>query len=90
MKEDTTDPMIIYCDNKSAINISKNHVIYAKTKHIYVKYHYLREIVQDKEVKLEYVNTKEKIAGIFTKALPKDDHEYLRSKLEVIPLDKST
>ena len=38
---------------------------------------------------MEYVNTKEKIVDIFTKALPKDAHEYLRGKLGVIPLSKA-
>ena len=81
--------MILYCDNISAINISKNLVMHTKTKHIAIKYHYLRELVQDKELKMKYVNTKEKIIDIFTKPLPKDDHEYLRSKLGVIPLSKA-
>ena len=49
----------------------------------------MRELVQDKEVKIEYVNTKEKIADISTKALPKDFHEYVRGKLGVIPLSKA-
>ena len=57
MKEEITDPMVIYCDRKSSINISKNHVIHTKRKHVTIKYHYLRELVQEKEVKLEYVNT---------------------------------
>ena len=64
--------------------------MHTKTKHITIKYHYLRELVQDKEVRLEYVNTKEKIVDIFTKALPKDTQEYLRGKLGVIPLVKAT
>ena len=38
---------------------------------------------------MEYVNIKERIANIFTKALPKDVHEYLRGKLGVIPLPKA-
>ena len=42
--------------------------------------------MQDKEVRLEYVNTKEQIVDIFTKPLPKDAFLYLRSKLGVIPL----
>ena len=42
--------------------------------------------MQDKEVRLEYVNTKEQIADIFTKPLPKDAFLYLRLKLGVIPL----
>ena len=89
MKEEITEPMILYCDNTSVINISKNLVMHTKTKHIEIKYHYLRKLVQDKEVKMEYVNIKEKIADIFTKPLPKDAHEYLRGKLGVIPLSKA-
>ena len=81
--------MILCCDNTSSINISKNPMMHTKTKHIATKYHYLRELVQDKEVKMEFVNTKEQIVDIFTKALPKDDHEYLRGKLGVIPLSKA-
>ena len=50
----------------------------------------MRELVQDKDVKMEYVNTKEQTADIFTKALPKDAHEYLRGKLRVIPIYKAT
>ena len=61
-----------------------------KIKRIAIKYPYLRELVQDQEVKLEYVHTKEKISNIFTKALPKDACENLRGKLEVIPLRKAT
>ena len=49
--------------------------MHTKKKHIAIKYHYLRELVQDKEVRMEYVNTKEQIADIFTKALPKEAHE---------------
>ena len=58
--------------------------------HISIKYHYLRELVQDKEVRLEYVKTNKKISYIFTKELPKDSHEYLKGKLGVIPLDNAT
>ena len=43
-------------------------------------------LVQDKEIRLEYVHTKEQIADIFTKPLPKDAFLYLRGKLGVIPL----
>ena len=64
MKVEIKDPVVIYCDNTSAINISKNPVMHSKTKHIAIKYHFLRELVQDKEIKLEYVNTKEQIVDI--------------------------
>ena len=86
MKVEIKEPIVIFCDNTSAINKPKNLAMHSKTKHIAIKYHFVRELVQDKETKLEYVHTKEKIANIFTKPLPKDAFLYLRGKLEVIPL----
>ena len=56
MKEEITEPMILYCDNTSAINISNNPMVHTKTKHITIEYHYLRELVEDKEVKKVYLN----------------------------------
>ena len=55
----------------------KELVMHTKTKHIVIKYHYLRELVKYTNVKMEYVNSKEKIDDIFTKPLPKDAREYL-------------
>jgi len=49
----------IFCDNTSAISISKNLVMHSKTKHIPIKYHFLRDQVMSKIVKLEYVGTKD-------------------------------
>lgn len=48
------EPITIYYDNKSAINISKNLVLHSKTKHLSIKYHFLREKVNEKEVILYY------------------------------------
>ena len=90
MKEDIIEPMIIYYDNTNAINILKNPIMHTKTKHISIKYHYLRELVKDKIVRIEYVNTKDKLANISTKYLPKEPHKYMRNQLVVLPLSKST
>ena len=60
--------------------------MHSKTKHIAIKYHFVKELVQDKEIGLEYVHTKEQIADIFTKPLPKDAFLHLRGKLGVAPL----
>ena len=79
------DPVVIHCDNTSAINISKNPVMHSKTKHIPIKYHFLREQVSQKVVKLEYIDIKEQNADIFTKPLPRESFSYLRQKLGVIP-----
>ena len=66
----TNQPITIYCDNTSAISLSKNPVMHSKTKHIPVKYHLFREQVAEQNINLEYINTKEHIANIFTKPLP--------------------
>ena len=59
MKEEIKDPVVVFYDNTGAISISKNTMMHTKTKHIVIKYHFLREMVQDKEVILKYVNAKE-------------------------------
>ena len=79
------NPIVIHCDNTSTINMSKNPVMHAKTKHIEIKYHFLREKFADKEVTLDYVSTKDQLADIFMKPLAKDNFEYLREKLGFIP-----
>lgn len=79
------EPIVIYCDNTSIVSMSKNLVLHSKIKHIEIKYHVVREKVVEKEVRLEYISTKEQIADIFTKPLPKDTFEYLRGMLGVMP-----
>ena len=79
-------PIVINSDNTSAINMSKNPIMHSKKKHIPIKYHYLREHVSEKIVKLEYIDTKEQIAEIFTKPLPKEAFERLRQNMGFIPL----
>ena len=69
--------------------MSKNHVLHFETEHIYIKCHVLREKIEEKEIKLEYVSTKENIVDIFTKYFPKDTFEYLCGMLGVIPLPTS-
>lgn len=71
----------IYCDNKSAIAISNNPVFHRKTKHIKVKYHFIREAENDGQIKLIYCRGQDQLADIFTKALPKGRFEELRTLL---------
>ena len=78
------EPIPILCDNTSAISISKNPVMHSKTKHIPIKFHFLQEQVTEKNIKLEYTGTKDQVANIFTKPLPRETFEHLREKLGVI------
>eukprot|EP00253_Pinus_taeda_P027196 PITA_27196 len=79
-----TPPISIFCDNTSAISISKNPIMHSKTKHIPIKYHFLWEQVLEQKVKLEYVPSKEQVTDILTKPLPRETFEYLRQKLGVV------
>jgi hypothetical protein len=95
MKQTLTDiqveydePIPIYCDNTSAISISKTSVMLSKTEHIPIKYHFLWEHVVVKNIIFEYVGTKEQVAYIFTKPLPWEGLEFLRQRLGVISTPK--
>ena len=66
----TLDPTILYSDNKSAIELTKEHCYHARTKHIDIKYHFIRWIVEESQIKLVYHPTDEMIADTLTKALP--------------------
>ena len=78
------EPTNIHYDNTSAISLSKNVVQHSKAKHIPIKYHYLREQAASKNIRLEYIPTREQVADIFTKPLNKDVFEHLRQNLGVI------
>ena len=65
-------PISIFCNNTSDINISKNPMMHSKKKHIPIKYHFLRKQMDYNEIKLEYVDTKEQIAYIFKIPLPRE------------------
>ena len=65
----TCDTKTLLTDNQSAIDLSKNPEYHARSKHIDVQYHYVREITQSGKVVLKYVSTKENIAHVLTKPL---------------------
>jgi hypothetical protein len=62
-------PIVIYCDNISSILLANNPVYHAKTKHIEVHYHFIREKVVAKEIDLIHVSIEYQIVDIFTKVL---------------------
>ncbi|GJS48132.1 retrovirus-related pol polyprotein from transposon TNT 1-94 [Tanacetum coccineum] len=69
--------ILMYCDSKSAIAISCNPVQHSKTKHIDIRYHFIKEHVEKGTVELYFVGTEYQLADLFTKALPKERFEYL-------------
>nr|GEY89037.1 hypothetical protein [Tanacetum cinerariifolium] len=71
----------IYCDSKSAIAISCNPVQHLRTKHIVVRYHFIKEHVEKGTIELYFVKTDYQLADLFTKALLADCFNYLVRRL---------
>ncbi|CAG7720599.1 unnamed protein product [Allacma fusca] len=65
---------VICVDNQSAIRLAKNPEMHNRTKHIDVRYHFSRDLVEEKEIQLEYVATTEQAADGLTKPLTKTNH----------------
>jgi hypothetical protein len=82
------EPIPIYCDNIRAIIISNNPVMHYKMNKIPIKYHFLWEQVAEKNIRVEYVGTKEQVEDIFTKPVPCEAFEYLHQIIGVISTPK--
>jgi hypothetical protein len=78
------DPTIIHCENQSCVKLSENLVFHDRSKHIEIKYHYIKDMVQRKAVHVQYLPTHEQIADIFTKPLAKTKFEYFRERLGLV------
>ena len=84
---EVSNPTMIYCDNLNNIQLAKNPVFHARTKHIEVHYHFVRERVLSSEVELTYVPTDRKNVDIFTKPLGLDKLRQFSSALGLRHLD---
>jgi hypothetical protein len=75
-------------DNTGCIAISNNPVNHGRTKHIDIRHHYLRGLIKDGLMEMEYCPTKEMTADLLAKALPRPAFEYLRGKMNLVPLSQ--
>lgn len=71
----------VFCDNSSTIKLSKNPVLHGRSKHIDVRFHFLRDLTRDGEVELKYCGTSEQLADIMTKPLKLESFVKLRELL---------
>ena len=60
---------VVHCDNRRGIRLSENPMFHDRSKHVDIGYHFLRDRVQRGTIRLEYIETNEQVADIFTKAL---------------------
>ncbi|CAH9131081.1 unnamed protein product [Cuscuta epithymum] len=70
---------IIHCDSQSAMDLSKNSMYHSRTKHIDVRYHWLREAIEEDELKLSKIHTNKNATDMLTKVVPHEKHKLCTS-----------
>ena len=87
MSHTENDPTPILCDNTSVIALSKNHVFHKKRKHIDTRFHFIRELVNNGDIALQFYGSRDELADIFTKPLGKSVFYFQRQHLGIIRSD---
>ena len=77
------DPTVIHCNNQSCIKISINPMFHDRYKHIDIRYHHIRDCVQQKIMFLQYIRKEDQDADILTKVLTRRKFEYHRGRIRV-------
>jgi hypothetical protein len=75
---------MILCDNQSCIKMTENPVFHDKSKHIEIRYHFIRDMVQRGALKLQYISTDEQVADVMTKPLSHVKFEHFQDKLGIV------
>ena len=76
--------VMLYCDNQSAIRLAENPVFHARTKHVEVHYHFIREKVLQEEIEMRQIKTDDQVADLFTKSLSTCKLEMFRRQLDIV------
>ena len=78
-----TGQMLVYCDNQGAIKLMKNSEYHRRTKHIDVRFHFIREKINEGIVEIAYVQTDQQLADLLTKPLPRTRFYILCDQLNI-------
>lgn len=82
----TLETIDIFCDNRSALNLANTDAYHARTKHIDIRHHFIRDKVNNKEVAIQPINTVEMIADNLTKGVTSEKHTYCTKGMGIIQL----
>ena len=77
------NPTVIYEDNQGAIALATNPGYHARTKHVDIRHHFVREKVLAGDIKVIYKETEHQLADILTKALGTKRFQYLRARMDI-------
>ena len=78
----------LFIDSLLAINLANNQEHHAKTKHINIQYHFIREHVTNDTIQLSHISTKEQLADMLTKALSGPTFKYLVGQMNLLLIEK--
>jgi hypothetical protein len=84
LRGEEAESVMLFIDNRSAIELSKNPVFHERSKHIDTRYHYIRECVEENRMRIELIDTNNQLADILMKALGRGRFIYLRSRLGIV------
>lgn len=82
--QSTDEPVLLHCDNQSTIRLAENPIFHARTKHVEVQYHFVREKVLEGDIEMKYIQTNDQVADLFTKGLTVTKFEDFRRQLGMI------
>ena len=83
LQQDNKEPTTLFCDNMSTIAMTRNPIFHNRTKQIEIRHHFIRELVDKKEITLQFYRTDEQLADIFTKAISSEKFIYFSQELGV-------
>ncbi|GKD00618.1 hypothetical protein Tco_1170892 [Tanacetum coccineum] len=77
----------IFCDNTSVIAISNNPVLHSRTKHIDIRYHFIRDHILKEDIEVNFIPTEYQLADIFTNPLYEPTFTRLKAELGMLNID---